>query len=117
MYFHSPEKVSAVGAFLEANHHNIITHLITLDKKTLKYIFICRLLINYVLSIQNTENVNFAAQISTNMKLIIDQIKEVYLLTTTYFYFCRKGQQHVWPASLTISEHTPQSRMQVIQFV
>ena len=33
---HSPEKISAAGAFLEANHHSIITHLITLDKKTLK---------------------------------------------------------------------------------
>ena len=33
---HSPEKMSAVGAFLEANHHSIITHLITLDEKTLK---------------------------------------------------------------------------------
>ena len=34
--FHSPEKISAVGAFLEANHHSIITHRITLDKKTLQ---------------------------------------------------------------------------------
>ena len=33
---HSPEKISAVGTFLEANHHSIITHLITVDKKTLK---------------------------------------------------------------------------------
>ena len=29
-------KISAVSVFLEANHHSIITHLITLDKKTLK---------------------------------------------------------------------------------
>ena len=33
---HSPENISAVGAFLEANHHIIIAHLITLDRKTLK---------------------------------------------------------------------------------
>ena len=32
---HSPEKIS-VGTFLETNHHSIITHLITLNKKTLK---------------------------------------------------------------------------------
>ena len=29
-------KISAVSVFLEANHHSIITHIITLDKKTLK---------------------------------------------------------------------------------
>ena len=32
----SLSKISAVSVFLEANHHSIITHLITLDKKTLK---------------------------------------------------------------------------------
>ena len=36
MQGHSPEKISAVGAFLEMNHHSIITHLITIDKKALK---------------------------------------------------------------------------------
>ena len=29
-------EISAVSVFLEANHHSIITHTITLDKKTLK---------------------------------------------------------------------------------
>ena len=29
-------KISAVSVFLEANHHSIITHLITLDKTTIK---------------------------------------------------------------------------------
>ena len=58
---HSPEKISAVGAFLLVNHHSIITHFITLDKDTLKWIFICGLLIHYVLSIHNTEKVNFGA--------------------------------------------------------
>ena len=46
---------------------------------------------NYVLSIHNTEKVNFGAQISTNMKLIIAWIKELYLLANADFYFCRNG--------------------------
>ena len=33
---HTLFKISTVSVSLEANHHSIITHLITLDKKTLK---------------------------------------------------------------------------------
>ena len=36
MYITLQIKISAVSVFLDANHHSIITHLITLDKKTLK---------------------------------------------------------------------------------
>ena len=56
--FHAPEKISDVGAFFEANHHSIITYLITLDEEALKLIFICRLSIYCVLSIHNTAKNN-----------------------------------------------------------
>ena len=52
--YHSPEKIAAVGDFLEANHHSSIIHPITPHKETLKWIFISRHLLHYVLSIHNT---------------------------------------------------------------
>ena len=66
------------------------------------------------------------------MKLIVAWIKDLYLLADADLYFVvrevsqfdggkvrrrNEQQQHVWPASLTTSQRTPQLRMQDIQFV
>ena len=87
-------KISAVSVFLQANQHSIISHLITLDKKTLKCL--CRFLIHHVRSIYNTEKATVGAYISTNMKLIIAWIKKLYLLADADFYFCRQGGPPIW---------------------